>query len=115
MYKHCYSLSSIATPVHGMAIYTTRDHGQATITLSDGNQVAVPIKQCMDGYPVMLSTELTKSVTSLFSAKDIWVDKDRIQLGKLIREGNKHMDLYGLHVHTRTHRHRCTYTDTHTL
>ena len=82
-----YSLSSIATPVHGMTMYTSRDHGQATITLSDPNQVSLSVKNCTDGYPVMLSTELTKSVTSLFSTRDVWVDKSRIQLGKLIKEG----------------------------
>lgn len=77
--------------MHAMGMYTTRDHGQATITLSDPNQAPLPVKHGMDGYPVTLSTELTKSVTSLFSTKDIWVDKSRIQLGKLIKEGMMHL------------------------
>ena len=103
-----YSLSSIATPVQGMTMCTTRDHGPATISLSDANQLPLSVKNCTDSYPVMLSTELTKSVTSLFSTRDIWVDKSRIQLGKLIREGNVYHVIYTLHTYVQQfYTHKC--------
>lgn len=112
VYHMIYSLSSIATPVHGMSMYTTRDHAHATITLSDANQAPLPVKHSLDGCPV-LSGELTKSVTSLFSTRDIWVDKSRIQLGKLIKEG-MYVCMYEIYtmgcMHIHTHARALTHT-----
>ena len=76
---HMYSLSSIATPLHAMGVYTTRDE-PGTIITANPNQAPLPVK-------VLMSDELNKSVTSLFSNRDIWVNKNRIQFGNLIKEG----------------------------
>jgi len=81
-----YSLSSIATPVH--TIHQTRDaQSQGGVALSEINQVPVVPKVVTDGSLAVLTAELNKSVHSLFSMKDIFVDKNRIQLGELIKEG----------------------------
>ncbi|XP_065888443.1 tyrosine-protein kinase RYK-like [Dysidea avara] len=79
-------LSSIATPVH--TLHQSRDaQSQGGVALSEIHQAPVSLKPAVDGSLAVLTAELNKSVHSLFSMKDILVDKNRIQLGELIKEG----------------------------
>ena len=82
---HC-SLSSIATPIH--TLHQIRDtQSQGGVALSEIHQAPAALKPAVDGSLAVLTAELNKSVHSLFSMKDILVDKNRIQLGELIKEG----------------------------
>jgi len=80
-------LSSIATPIH--ALHQIRDTQiQGGVALSEIHQAPAVLKPAVDGSLAVLTAELNKSVNNLFSMKDILVDKSRIQLGKLIKEGS---------------------------